>query len=163
MPRSQSPKRTQRVLPGMVKLEPRKQVRDNPEHREQVALMRWARVWANHGTHPVPQLRLLHSSLNGARLSPAQRKKASDGGMLAGVWDLFLPCASHGYIYCGLYIEMKAGRNDLTHEQQWFWDQVGDDYDFVICRAWHEAAITTLQYLGIPRTHPAWYGLEVGK
>ena len=86
-------------------------------------------------------------------------------GMLAGVWDLALPCpvTMDGRLYCGLYIEMKSGRNNLTEKQKWFREAVGDGHIWAVSHSWHNAALVILSYLDIPRTHPAWYGLEAGK
>lgn len=156
----------QTVLPGVGRLAKRRtdtpgQKRGTPEADEQAALIRWARLWANHGTHPIPALALLHSSLNGVRLTPAQASKAKAGGMVAGVWDLFLPVPQP--CVCGLWLEMKSGRGRLSPEQAAFRAAAGDKYCWAVCRTWHFAAVVILQYMGTPRTHPAWSGLEETK
>ena len=173
----------QKPLPGMAKHAPRPSrvpgyKRRTPEADEQAALIRWARLWAYHGTHPIPTLGLLHSSLNGVRLTSSQASKAKAGGLLAGVWDLFLPCPSFethwpsnliGETFtgnpptrtlCGLWIEMKSERGKLTPEQKSFRAAVGEAYAWSVCRTWHQSARCILAYLYIPSTHPAWSGLE---
>ena len=160
----------QKALPGMAKHSPRPSrvpgyKRRTPEADEQAALIRWARLWANHGTHPIPALGLLHSSLNGVALTPGQAAKAKAGGMLSGVWDLFLPVTvttlgGWGATYGGLWLEMKSARGRLTEEQKAFREAVGGAYLWAVCHTWHDAARTLLEYLGTPRTHPAWSGLE---
>lgn len=92
----------------------RKKRRAQPEFEEQAKLFAWARNLAILGSHP--ELRLLSCSLNGVKLSKAQAGKAKAAGMLAGEWDVKLPVARGPYH--GLILEMKAGRNKLTEEQE---------------------------------------------
>jgi hypothetical protein len=90
------------------------------EHAEQSAVI----TWANMMTGAYPELRWLHSSLNGivipaplairARIINAQKA----AGMKKGIPDLFLPVARHGYH--GLFIEMKVNNNKPTEEQKEF-------------------------------------------
>ena len=54
----------------------------------------------------IPELALLHSSLNGVRLRPRQVVEQSASGMLSGIPDLFLPVGRDGYL--GFFIEMKS-------------------------------------------------------
>lgn len=123
--------------------------RRSPEHEEQAALIRWRDMFAP----TEPRLKWLHASLNGARLSPAQAGKAKAAGMTPGVWDLFLPSSSD--TWCGLYIEMKSARGRLTPEQVAFQTHFGNDFLFVVCRSWQEAAIEICYYLGLSDYHPA--------
>ena len=81
------------------------------EFATQVAVMAWARQ----NVRRIPELRWLHSSLNGAYMPPGVARKQKAAGMVAGIWDLFLPCSNH--VYTGLYLEMKHGKNKLTEEQ----------------------------------------------
>jgi hypothetical protein len=160
----------QKPLPGMAKHAPRPSrvpgyKPRTPEADEQAALIRWARLWASHGTQPIPALALLYSSLNGVRLTPSQASKAKAGGMVAGVWDMFLPVTATmlggwGGTYSGLWLEMKSARGRLSDEQKAFREAVGGSYLWGVCRTWHEAARTLLEYLSVPLTHPAWSGLE---
>lgn len=153
----------QTIIPGVGRLAKKRtdtpgQKRQTPEADEQAALIRWARLWANHGTHPIPGLHVLFAIHNGAKLSPAQAGKAKAAGVLSGVWDLLLPVPMDGQAGC--WLEMKSARGVLSPEQKRFRQEVGDRYCWAVCRTWHFAAVVILQYLGTPRTHPAWSGLE---
>lgn len=86
------------------------------EHDHQCAVIEWARLPSNIARYP--GLELLHSSLNGVKLSKAQAGKAKAAGMLAGVYDLWLPVRRGPFT--GMIIEMKYGRNKLTEQQEWF-------------------------------------------
>lgn len=86
------------------------------EAAHQEALVSWARLPLNIARYP--GLELLHSSLNGVKLSKAQAGKAKAAGMLAGVYDLWLPVRRGPF--AGMIIEMKYGRNKLTEQQEWF-------------------------------------------
>lgn len=128
--------------------------RRSPEHDEQAALIRWRDMFAP----TEPELKWLHASLNGVKLTKAQAGKAKAAGMTPGVWDLFLPVPnqnSMGEGWCGLYIEMKVGRNVLTSDQVAFRDALALQYRFDVCRSWAEAALTICQYLRLPESHPA--------
>ena len=85
--------------------------------------------------------------------------------MLAGVWDLLMVARGQSPVQrvrYAIWLEMKSARGRLTPEQEWFRDHHSDHYHFAVCRSWHEAARALLEYLGTPRTHPAWSGLEKG-
>lgn len=158
MPRPQSARRVQRVLPGMVAHAPRDSRtpgyrRDNPEEREQIALIRWRDLWA--GRYPV--LRWLHAVPNGHKMTPGQAAKAKAAGLTAGVWDLFLPVPTNDG--AGLYLEMKSPRGRLSAEQVEFRRDLSALYDFAVCRTWIEAATAVCDYLGWPESHPAREGL----
>lgn len=90
--------------------------RAQPELEHQISLFTWARNPAV--LRKYPQLDLLSCSLNGVKLSKAQAGKAKAAGMLAGEFDIKLPVARG--VYHGLIIEMKAGQNKPTVEQQWY-------------------------------------------
>ena len=162
MPRPQSAKRAQKVLPGLVAAAPRPSKtpgyrRGDAEAREQAALI----LWRNAHRRRYPELAWLHAVPNGYRLSPAQAGKAKAQGLTAGVWDLFLPVTA--YPFGGLYLEMKAGRNALTEEQKAFRAALESDYEFALCRSWVEAARAICDYLGFGTDHPARRGLESGQ
>jgi len=114
--------------------QPRKKASAQPEAIEQAKVIAWAR--ANEGSYT--GLWMLHSSLNGVRLSKAQAGKAKAGGMLAGVPDLFLPVRS--YEYCGLYIEMKSEKGRVSKEQSRFLSMVSTlGYAVYVCYSAQEA------------------------
>lgn len=88
------------------------------EHSEQALVIDWAK--RHEGKYP--ELRWLHSSLNGIFI-PGPRQivykiinhmKAE--GMKKGVPDLFLPVARRGYH--GLYIEMKRDDGGTVSDEQ---------------------------------------------
>ena len=121
------------------------------EHTEQCALIQWAA----YASAEFPELRWLHSSLNGARLGPAQAGKAKAAGMVAGVADLFLPVAFRNTKrngepgYHGLYIEMKIKGGKQSPKQKAFEAfVVGQGYRYVLAWSWHEAAAAVLNHLG---------------
>lgn len=66
-------------------------------------------------------------------------------GVLSGVWDIFVPIPSDGL--CGLWIEMKAGKNKLTANQKKFKDGLDCCYGFVVCYTWTEAKEIIEQWL----------------
>jgi hypothetical protein len=126
------------------------------EHDEQVLVVDWARRQAA----AYPELALLHSSVNGAKLPYVRGKnnrrfspqaiKLKQEGLLPGVSDLFLPVARLGYH--GLYIEMKRKGGELSEDQEWFLRAVHEQgyAGIVSCGGWE--AIEALQvYLGIIR------------
>jgi len=87
----------------------------------------------------IPELELLHSSLNGVPLAYRSALDAKAGGMLAGIPDLFLPVARDGFH--GFYIEMKAPKEKPTANQlrihallraQGYRVEVYDDADTVV-------------------------------
>jgi hypothetical protein len=137
---------------------------DQPERREQTALIQWRDVHSRPGAPDrIEELRWLHSSLNGERLPPGQAARARAAGMTAGVWDLFLPvvCWAGGQIiHPGLYIEMKVVGNDLSDTQREFRGHLlRQGYQTRVCYSWGDAARQVLAYLGVPRSHAAWQGL----
>lgn len=118
------------------------------EHQEQVAVITWARyMGAQH-----PELKWLHSSLNGIVIpgTPVTRYRIinymKSAGLKRGIADLFLPVARKGYH--GLYIEMKVGKNKLTKDQQEFKEfVVKEGYAFHECHNEDEAILILKQYL----------------
>jgi hypothetical protein len=68
-------------------------------------------------------------------------------GLKAGVWDIFIPVQMGQH--CGMWIEMKAGKNTLTPGQFAFRNTVGDAYRWKVCYSWHDAVEATCDYLGI--------------
>lgn len=87
------------------------------EHDEQAKVIKWAR-------HPAllkqfPELRWLHAIPNGAYLkSKITAARMVREGLTKGVLDLYLPVIRGPF--CGLYVEMKYGKNDLSASQEEF-------------------------------------------
>ena len=110
----------------------------SPEHDTQVAYFSWARLHQ--------RARRAYAIPNGGKrnLITAARLKAE--GVRAGVLDVCLPIAvgeSHG-----LYIEFKAGSNNLSTEQaQEVADLVDDGYTVLVCWDAEMAIKFTLEYL----------------
>ncbi len=108
--------------------------RAQPEAAEQEKVIAWAKENENNYLF----LRLLHSSLNGVKLSKAQAGKALRQGMKKGVPDLFLPVKQGGF--SGLYIEMKSAKGRISIEQSKFLKDVSDNgYAAFVCYSANEA------------------------
>jgi hypothetical protein len=71
------------------------------EYEEQKAVFQWAETmeWK------YPDLKWLHGSLNGVKLTIGQAKKAKLTGLKRGLPDINLACKNKSYF--GLYIELK--------------------------------------------------------
>lgn len=129
------------------------------EHSEQAAVITWARMSEGR----FPELRWLHSSLNGifipaapgVRVRIISHMKAE--GMKKGIPDLFLPVARGNYH--GLYIEMKTQTGRPTPEQIDFM-QFADEQGYLdkVCFGTDEAIESLEWYLSLKRK-----GLKVGK
>lgn len=116
--------------------------RRDPEHREQTALIRWARACEGRW----PALRLLYAVPNGGHRHPATAARMKAEGMRAGVPDLCLPVPRCGY--SSLYVEMKAPAGRLTAEQRDMMAQLeAEGNAAAVCRAWTEAADLIAAYL----------------
>lgn len=94
-----------------------------PETREQIAVIAWARAQAKAFPSRYPGLEWLHCSLNGVRLTATQARIAKAMGMTAGIADLLLPIPI-GQFH-GLFIEMKAAKGRPTQEQLEFLNHMG--------------------------------------
>ncbi len=84
------------------------------ESKIQQALVEWSH-WKQ-GEHP--ELKLLHAIPNGGKRNAFEAMRLKREGVKAGVPDLFLPCARHGFH--GLYLECKAAKGKLTPAQEEF-------------------------------------------
>lgn len=114
------------------------------EFSHQAALIAFARNPAV--VKQYPGIDLLHSSLNGVKLSKAQAGKAKASGMLAGVYDLCLPVRRGPYV--GMYLEMKYGRNKLTPEQEWYGQRLREEgWYTAVCYNWLQARDEIIKYL----------------
>jgi hypothetical protein len=114
------------------------------EFDHQKALIDWARLPTIQAKYP--GIDLLHASLNGVKLTPAQAGKAKASGMLAGVYDLCLPVARG--IFHGCYLELKYGKNRLTKDQVWFGNRLASEgWYTACCWSWTEAQELLIDYL----------------
>ena len=115
-------------------IKPRTKRNAQPEAIEQAKVIAWARANENN----YPYLWMLHSSLNGVKMTKAQAGRAIAQGMLSGVPDLFLPVPKNGYH--GLFIEMKYGSNKVTEDQEKFLQNAANvGYAISVCYSANEA------------------------
>ena len=130
----------------MIKPSRTKKRNAQPEAAEQENVIKWARD--NEKTYPF--LWMLHSSLNGVKLSKIQAGKAKASGMLSGVPDLFLPVPRGSF--CGLYIEMKSATGRIMPSQSRYLKAVSDfGYNAVVCYSANEAIKTIENYYFDPK------------
>lgn len=114
------------------------------EFTEQCAVIGWARL--SQGQHP--ELRWLHSSLNGVKLTPGLARKMKMAGMTRGIPDLFLPVKRGSFP--GLYVELKTGKNRVTEEQREFIEFARTQgYCARVCYGADEAIRAIQEYLTI--------------
>lgn len=112
------------------------------EASEQRALFQWAAIFE--GKHP--ELTLLHHVPNGGKRDKVTAALLKAEGVKSGVPDVCLPVARGGYH--GLYIEMKAGKNKLSVNQEtWLKQLTLQGYCTAVCYGWHEAAEVITKYL----------------
>ena len=147
-----NPERVQSLLTGkgvtLSKMEDRSQRKaprspaGEPEHDEQVALMRWANVAKGR----TPELGLLFAIPNGGKRNVVTAKKLKAEGVKAGVPDLCLPVARGGYH--SLYIELKAGRGSVSDAQSAWHVRLREEGHAVrVAYGWEAARDAILRYL----------------
>jgi len=130
-----------KALAKQPTVKPRTKRNAQPEAIEQAKVIAWAR--ANERNYPF--LWMLHSSLNGVKLSKMQAGKAKASGMLSGVPDLFLPVPRGSFF--GLYIEMKNATGRIMPNQSRYLKAVSDfGYSAVVCYSANEAIKTIENY-----------------
>ncbi len=112
------------------------------EDVEQICLMRWAGFES--GAHP--ELRLLFHIPNGGSRNRLEAANLKLQGVKAGVPDLCLPVPRGGYH--GLYIELKAKKNNPTETQKmWLSELDGQGYKTAVCWGWESAQKLIIEYL----------------
>lgn len=125
------------------------------ESSHQMALFRWAAYVTN--MHP--ELRWLHAIPNGGFRTKATAGKMKGEGQKAGVPDIFLDVARHGFH--GLRIELKVPRvqgirgvtktkraGELSPEQEeWIAHYLANGYQAQVAYGWEEAKDILLAYL----------------
>lgn len=115
---------------------------NHPERDHQNAFFEWLR--ANEGKQPV--LRKFFAIPNGGKRDRATAVGLWKEGVKSGVLDTFLPAPRQGRH--GLWIEFKAGDNDLNNDQvEWkaYLEMAG--YEVHVVRDWTIAAQITAAYL----------------
>ena len=118
--------------------------RSQPEHREQVKLIAWARAAAE--VHP--ELELLHAIPNGGARDRITGARLKAEGVLAGMPDLCLPVPRGPW--AGLYIELKRpdGRGQLTKAQERIIHKLrAVGHRVEVCKGWLAARDVILNYL----------------
>lgn len=128
------------------------------ESNEQQALFEWAKLQEN----TWPTLKLLHAIPNGGKRDIREAARLKKEGVKAGIPDIFLPVSKKQYEfiypsddepfetiqYCGLYIEMKAGKNKPTKNQLWWHEELKKQgYKVEVCYNWIEASEVIMKYL----------------
>ena len=117
------------------------------EEAEQIALFQWRDI----AVKVIPELRWLHSSLNGVPLSPGLAAKMRRMGMTRGVVDVFLPIVRGGY--AGLYIEMKRSNGVPSHlsasQKEFISFAREQGYRAEWCKGWIPARELILEYLEV--------------
>ena len=138
-----------------LKLARETKTRRNEESQHQMALIRWAGLASFPRSLPgvEPGERIgdyLFAVPNGGARSKATAGKLKAEGVKAGVWDLMLALPIGRTP--GLWIEMKAGRNNLTPEQRTWRDRMTRvGYKAVPCWSWEAARDAVLEYIGAPK------------
>lgn len=117
------------------------------EENEQIALFRWAEFAMNQ----YPELKLMYHIPNEGKRSKITGARLKAAGLKSGVPDICLPVACGGYI--GLYIEMKAGKNKLTDNQEKWLNALTREGNFTaVCYGWEQAKKVIEKYLSMGRT-----------
>ena len=112
------------------------------ESQEQIALFEWAALH----TRRYPELDLLYHIPNGGHRHKTTAIRLKREGVKAGVPDLCLPVPRG--VYHGLYIELKAGRNSTTDNQnRWLQALAENGYCTAICHGWEAASQAIINYL----------------
>ncbi len=96
------------ILDGKQPQQKQRRKARHTEHDIQVACINWFRlVYPQHIIYAIP---------NGGARDMVSGKKLKDEGVLAGVPDLCIPVARHGFH--SLYIEMKNGKLGKVSDKQ---------------------------------------------
>lgn len=114
------------------------------EAQEQAALIRWTADPQSLILHP--ELHLLFHIPNGGKRNPAEARHLKQMGVKAGVPDLCLPVARHGFH--SLWIELKTKKGRTSEAQDgWLKELAQQGHAVYICRGWADAAYTISSYL----------------
>ena len=117
------------------------------EDTEQINVIQWA----NWNINKYPELKWLHHCPNGGSRNRNEAVKFKQMGVKAGVADLCLPYPKG--IYCGLYIEMKFGKNRQQESQKEFLKDMAAAGHFVTTCYSAEDAIKVIEmYLNQKQT-----------
>lgn len=112
------------------------------EEQEQIAVFRWAKM----EEQKYPELKLLYHIPNGGHRNKATAGRLKAAGVKRGVPDICLPVPKGNY--AGLYIELKAGKNKTTSDQD-YWLEALSKYGYytTVCYGFEEAVNTITKYI----------------
>lgn len=112
------------------------------ENAEQAAIFRWA----EYESGKYPELALLYHVPNGGKRDAKTAAILKRCGVKPGVPDPALPAARRGYH--GLYIELKAGKNRTSKNQDMWLKSLGEQgYFTAVAYGFEEAKDLILWYL----------------
>jgi hypothetical protein len=94
----------------------------------------------------------IHATPNAAKRNPRLAYEMKAEGLIAGVWDVFVPWMTKDK--GGLWIEHKAGKNKLTTEQESFRMALILNYEFVVSYDWITSARAVYDYLKLSGERP---------
>ena len=103
------------------------------ESQNQKALFEWIRTVERKDS----RYKKIFAIPNGGKRDSRTAANLKREGVLSGVWDIFVPIPANDM--CGLWIEMKAGNNKLTKNQEEFKKGLDLFYSFEVCYSWIEA------------------------
>lgn len=112
---------------------------NHPEADAQMAVVAWCRLQG------YPHDRLYAIENERKTLSPQQAGRRTKMGVRAGVCDLCLPIARHGFH--GLYVEMKSPKGKTSEFQEQFIKEVlQEGYYATVCHSADEAIKILMNY-----------------
>ncbi|WP_342343333.1 VRR-NUC domain-containing protein [Ruminiclostridium herbifermentans] len=121
---------------------PKSKIPTASESVEQIYLFRWATL----SSRTMPELELMYHIPNGGKRNITTAKRLKAEGVKAGVPDICLPVPKG--VYHGLYIELKAGKNKTTQNQdEWLEALDNNGYFTAVCYGWEEASKVITNYL----------------
>lgn len=107
--------------------------------------------WAGYAEQKYPELKLLHHVPNGGKRDARVAANLKKEGVKAGVPDIVLPVPRCGY--CGLYIELKVGKNKTSSKQnEWIKALREQGYFVEVCYGWDKAREVIEKYLDGSKT-----------
>lgn len=114
------------------------------EAAEQIALI----MWSMYEVGKYPELNLLFHIPNGGSRNKLEAYNLKKQGVKPGVPDLCLPVARGGYH--GLFIEMKAGKNTTsTNQDEWIRNLKEQGYCAAVCYGFEQAKDLIIEYLNL--------------
>lgn len=103
-------------------------------------------TWAGFQSGRMPELEYMYHVPNGGKRDKATAIGLKRQGVKAGVPDIHLPVPRGGYH--GLYIELKAGKNTTTgNQERWLGFLRRQGYFTAVCYGWQVAAGLIERYL----------------